>query len=111
MFADADLAGVVGLPARAANSTHIYNQYVIRTPERERLRAHLRDRDIGTEVYYPIPLHLQPCFRNLAYSAGAFPAAEAASREVLALPIYGELTEAQQAWVVESIREFFQQRA
>jgi dTDP-4-amino-4,6-dideoxygalactose transaminase len=96
------------LPTRAAGSTHIYNQYVIRTPERERLRAHLRQRDIGTEVYYPLPLHLQPCFRGLGYAEGAFPEAEAAAREVLALPIYGELTEVQQAWVVESIREFFQ---
>lgn len=108
MFARSDLAGVVRLPARAAGSTHIYNQYVIRTPERERLRAHLRQRDIGTEVYYPLPLHLQPCFRGLGYAEGAFPQAEAAAREVLALPIYGELTEVQQAWVVESIREFFQ---
>ncbi len=108
MFAQAGLTGVVRLPATAAGSTHIYNQYVIRTPQRERLRAHLRERDIGTEVYYPLPLHRQPCFRGLGYAEGAFPEAEAAAREVLALPIYGELTEVQQAWVVESIREFFQ---
>ncbi|RPI52684.1 MAG: DegT/DnrJ/EryC1/StrS family aminotransferase [Acidobacteria bacterium] len=111
MFASAGLAGVVRPPARAAQSTHIYHQYVIRTPDRDRLRAHLRARDIGTEVYYPLPLHLQPCFRGLGYSAGSFPAAEAAAKDVLALPIYGELTEAQQTWVVESIREFFQLRA
>ncbi len=111
MFAAADLTGVVGLPVRAADSTHIFHQYVIRTPARDRLRSYLRDRGVGTEVYYPLPLHLQPCFRELGYAAGAFPRAEAAAAEVLALPIYGELTEAQQTWVVDAIREFFSQRA
>ena len=96
------------LPVRDANSTHIFHQYVIRVPNCDRLRAHLQERGVGTEVYYPVPLHLQPCFRNLGYSAGAFPAAEAAASDVLALPIYGELSEDQQAWVVEAIREFFQ---
>jgi dTDP-4-amino-4,6-dideoxygalactose transaminase len=111
MFAAAGLVGVIRLPARSADSTHIFHQYVIRTPERDRLRSYLHDRGVGTEVYYPLPLHLQPCFRALGYAPGAFPKAEAAAREVLALPIYGELTEAQQAWVVETIREFFSQRA
>lgn len=111
MFAAAGLVGVIRLPARSADSTHIFHQYVIRTPERDRLRSYLHDRGVGTEVYYPLPLHLQPCFRELGYAPGAFPEAEAAAREVLALPIYGELTEAQQAWVVEAIREFFSRRA
>jgi dTDP-4-amino-4,6-dideoxygalactose transaminase len=66
---------------------------------------------VSTEVYYPVPFHLQPCFRGLGQSAGAFPKSEAAANEVLALPIYGELTEIQQEWVVESIRKFFQKRA
>ena len=70
-----------------------------------------RTRGIGTEVYYPLPLHLQPCFRDLGYKTGSFPVAEAAAREVLALPIYGELSESQQAWVVETVQTFFQQRA
>jgi dTDP-4-amino-4,6-dideoxygalactose transaminase len=107
MFASAGLTATVKLPVRDPNSTHIFHQYVIRVPGRERLRAHLRERGVGTEVYYPVPLHLQPCFRGLGYSAGDFPAAEAAAGEVLALPIYGELSEDQQAWVVEAIREFF----
>ena len=111
MFAAAGLVGVIRLPARSADSTHIFHQYVIRTPERDRLRSYLHDRGVGTEVYYPLPLHLQPCFRELGCAPGAFPEAEAAAREVLALPIYGELTEAQQAWVVEAIREFFSRRA
>jgi dTDP-4-amino-4,6-dideoxygalactose transaminase len=111
MFADASLTDIIRLPVRASDSTHIFHQYVIRTPERDRLRAFLQDRGVGTEVYYPVPLHLQPCFKGLGQSAGAFPRAEAAAKEVLALPIYGELTERQQGWVVEAIREFFQKRA
>jgi dTDP-4-amino-4,6-dideoxygalactose transaminase len=111
MFASAGLAGTVKAPVRSDDSTHIFNQYVIRVPERDRLRAHLQERGIGTEIYYPVPLHFQPCFRGLGYTAGVFPVAEAAAKEVLALPIYGELTEAQQSWVVEAIREFFQERA
>ena len=111
MFADARLTDIIRLPVRASDSTHIFHQYVIRTPERDRLRAFLQDQGVGTEVYYPLPLHLQPCFRGLGQSAGAFPRAEAAAKEVLALPIYGELTEIQQGWVVEAIREFFQKRA
>ncbi len=111
MFTEARLTDIIRLPVRAPDSTHIFHQYVIRTPERDRLRAFLQDRGVGTEVYYPVPLHLQPCFRGLGQSAGAFPRAEAAAKEVLALPIYGELTEIQQGWVVEAIREFFQKRA
>ena len=80
-------------------------------PERDRLREHLQSSGIGTEVYYPVPLHLQPCFRELGYRTGSFPAAETAAREVLALPIYGELTDAQQARVVDEICNFFQRRA
>jgi dTDP-4-amino-4,6-dideoxygalactose transaminase len=110
LFGTADLGGTLTLPARSAHSTHIYNQFVIRVPERDRLRAHLQSSGIGTEVYYPIPLHLQPCFRDLGYRAGSFPVAETAANEALALPIYGELTEAQQSRVVETIRNFFQQR-
>jgi dTDP-4-amino-4,6-dideoxygalactose transaminase len=111
LFRKADLLGTVTLPARSAHSTHIYNQFVIRVPERDRLRAHLQSSGIGTEVYYPVPLHLQTSFRGLGYRAGSFPVAETASTEALALPIYGELTEAQQGSVVEAIRHFFQQRA
>jgi dTDP-4-amino-4,6-dideoxygalactose transaminase len=111
LFKQSDLEGTVALPARSADSTHIYNQFVIRVPERDRLRAHLQSSGIGTEVYYPVPLHLQPCFRELGYRTGSLPVAETAANEALALPIYGELTEAQQSSVVEAICGFFQRRA
>jgi len=111
LFKAADLGGTVMLPARSADSTHVYNQFVIRVPERDRLRAHLQSNGIGTEVYYPVPLHLQPCFRHLGYRTGSLPVAETAANEALALPIYGELTELQQSSVVEAICGFFQRRA
>ncbi len=111
LFASAGLTNMVRLPVHAADRTHIYNQFVIRVPQRDQLRAYLHAEGIETEVYYPVPLHLQPCFRRLGYQAGSFPVAEAAANEVLALPIYGELNEAQQAWVVRAIEMFFQRRA
>jgi dTDP-4-amino-4,6-dideoxygalactose transaminase len=111
LFKEAGLVGTVTLPARSPESTHIYNQFVIRVPEREKLRAHLQSSGIGTEVYYPVALHLQPCFRDLGYQRGSLPVAETATNEALAIPIYGELSEAQQSWVVEAIGNFFRQRA
>ena len=90
---------------------HIYNQFVIRAPKRDALRAHLQKAGIGTEVYYPIPFHLQPCFRDLGYKEGQLPHAEAAAREALALPIYPELSEAQQAAVVTEIVRFYAEGA
>jgi dTDP-4-amino-4,6-dideoxygalactose transaminase len=107
LFQDAGLDGVVRLPSDAPDRTHIYNQFVIRVADRDGLRAHLAQQGIGTEIYYPVPFHLQACFGDLGYQAGAFPAAEAAARESLALPIYGELNEGQQAAVVSCIRAFY----
>lgn len=85
---------------------HIYNQFVVRVPRRDALMDHLKNRGVGTEVYYPVPMHLQECFAYLGYKADAFPESERASRETLALPVYPGLTEEQQAYVVNCVREF-----
>lgn len=107
LVAAAGLQDVVRLPCEAPERTHIYNQFVVRVPDRDRLRAHLQARGIGTEVYYPVPFHRQACLVNLGYAAGSFPHAEAAAAESLALPVYGELTEAQQETVVDAMHAFY----
>jgi len=86
---------------------HIYHQYVVRTPQRDGLRAHLREREIETEIYYPVPLHLQKCFTYLGYKQGDLPETERAARESLALPIYPEISREAQRYVVNAISEFF----
>jgi dTDP-4-amino-4,6-dideoxygalactose transaminase len=96
----------VTLPKVVANR-HIFNQYVIRVARRDQLMANLLKKGIGTEVYYPVPMHLQDCFAYLGHTAGAFPESERAARETIALPIYPELSEAQLRYVVDSIRDFF----
>ena len=98
--------GVV-LPVERDGNVHVYNQYVIRGPRRDDLRNHLKTRGVGTEVYYPVPFHLQECFADLGYRAGQFPHAEAAAQQTLALPIFPGVTEAQQAHVVQSVAEFY----
>ena len=101
--ADGSAAPVV-LPT-VATDRHIYNQYVIRVDRRDELQAELKKRGIGTEVYYPVPMHMQECFANLGYKAGAFPESERAAQSTLALPVYPEVTEEQARHVVNSIAE------
>jgi dTDP-4-amino-4,6-dideoxygalactose transaminase len=106
LFASAGLDNI-NLPVES-QGRHIYNQFVISVPEkRDDLRLFLQEAKIGTEVYYPVPMHLQECFFYLNYKKGDFPISEHAASHTLALPIYPELTQDQQAYVVEKIKEFY----
>jgi dTDP-4-amino-4,6-dideoxygalactose transaminase len=115
LFASAGLASQDGpentspiqLPFTSPRAHHVFHQYVVRAYRRDELREFLTARKIGTEVYYPVPLHLQPCFVYLGYREGDFPEAERAAKEVLALPMFPELTEEEQSWVVQSIADFY----
>jgi dTDP-4-amino-4,6-dideoxygalactose transaminase len=98
--------GVV-VPQEAPDRRHIYNQFVIRSGRRDALKAHLAQSGIGTEIYYPVPMHVQESFAFLGYHAGDFPNSEKAAAQSLALPIYPELTEAMQVQVVETILDFY----
>ena len=112
MLSDASLAGAVGLPRALADREHVWNQYTIRVGHgrRDPLRDHLAAAGIGTEIYYPVPLHRQECFAHLDYAEGSLPETEKAAGEVLSLPIYPGLTEAEQRVVVARISEFFESR-
>jgi dTDP-4-amino-4,6-dideoxygalactose transaminase len=105
LFKEAGLLECITLPEDTPG--HIYNQFVVRLSDRDRLQACLRDRGVEIEIYYPLPLHLQECFHHLGYQRGDFPQAERAAHESLALPIYPELTAEQQQYVVNQIREFY----
>ena len=94
------------LPSSVVAGRHIFNQYVVRTARRDQLKSALQEQGIGTEIYYPVPLHQQECFSGLGYKTGAFPESESAARETLALPIYPELSEQQARYVVQSIAAF-----
>jgi dTDP-4-amino-4,6-dideoxygalactose transaminase len=98
--------GIV-LPITDPRATHVFHQYVIRAPRRDQLREHLTQQNIGSEIYYPLPLHLQTGLKNLGYKPGDFPHSETAATEVLALPIYPEIREDEQQTVVEAIAHFY----
>jgi len=110
LFHDAGLAGTVCLPSERPDRHHIYNQCVVRVPDRDGLKRHLDAAGVGTEIYYPVPFHLQECFAGLGYKPGDFPHAEKAAAEVLALPIYPELTLEQQQYVVDQIAAYYGSR-
>jgi dTDP-4-amino-4,6-dideoxygalactose transaminase len=102
----ADLGGV-RTPAIDKRNESIYNQYTLRAEKRDKLQEHLKAKGIGSAIYYPVPLHLQPCFDYLGYKKGAFPESEKAAEEVISLPVYPELTRAQQDEVVDAVRDFY----
>ena len=106
LFRVADLGDAVQVPARVPGLRHIFNQYVLRVRRRDELRVHLSQNGVGTEIYYPVPLHAQKCFAYLEHDPADFPQAQRAAAEVLALPIYPELTGAQLEYVVQQIASF-----
>ncbi len=99
--------GFVVIPFEKEYNYHVYNQYVIKVKERDKLFSFLRENGVGVEIYYPLPIHLQKCYKFLGYKEGDFPEAEKASKEVIAIPIYPELTFEQQIYIVEKIYEFY----
>ncbi len=103
---DAWLSGRGVVLPEVTQSRHIFNQYIVRVPRRDALRDYLQEKDVGHEVYYPVPLHLQECFAYLGYPAGALPEAESAAQSTLALPVYPELTDEQAAYVVSCIADY-----
>jgi dTDP-4-amino-4,6-dideoxygalactose transaminase len=108
-YYNAAFAGLsdVKIPVVEACNVSIYNQYTLRVARRDQLQEHLKSRGIGHSVYYPLPLHLQPCFEYLGYSEGAFPVSEQAAKEVISLPIYPELATSQLDEVISAVREFY----
>ncbi|MCA9543376.1 MAG: DegT/DnrJ/EryC1/StrS family aminotransferase, partial [Myxococcales bacterium] len=109
LFAESGLLerGLITLPVALPHGGHVYNQFVVRAQDRDGLQAHLEAQGIGTAVYYPRPLHLQPCFADLGYGPGDFPESERACAEVLALPVYPELAPDQLAQVVRAVAGFY----
>ena len=110
MFRHNDVLDTISLPKIAPNRRHVFNQYCIRVRQgqRDQLMNQLKSRKIGCAVYYPKPLHLQKCFKHLGYRVGQFPEAEAASRDILALPSYPELPARDQSRIVSAVTEICQ---
>lgn len=106
---DRELAGVgdVRIPVRRDNTYHIFHQYTITTAKRDELRAHLQAAKIGTEIYYPLPLHLQECYAYLGGKPGQLPRAEKAAKTAMSLPIFPEMTESEQGEVIEAVKKFY----
>lgn len=109
MFTAAGLDRVLTLPTQSPRCRHVWNQYIVRVPDgrRDALREHLSQVKVGSEIYYPVPLHEQQCFRSLGYGPGSLPESERAARETLALPIFPELTSQEQQTVVNQIAAYF----
>ncbi|GJL53649.1 MAG: glutamine--scyllo-inositol aminotransferase [Nitrospirales bacterium] len=107
LFERAGLLDRVTLPAVEQANYHVYNQFTIRTSKRDQLSTYLTEHGIGNKIYYPVPLHLQECYQVLGYEKGRFPVSEQAAQEVLSLPIYPELSDEQQGYVVQTIKAFF----
>ena len=104
LLGDAERAGRITLPKEAAGRRHVYHQYVVRVPDRDAVREKLAAAGVATSVFYPVPLHLQECFRDLGYREGSFPVAEKAAKEVLALPIFAEMRDDEVERVAEALR-------
>lgn len=113
LFRAEDLHKQIVLPVAQTPGRHVWNQYVIRVPDghRDALRSHLKDSNVGTEIYYPVPLHRQACFAELNYHLGSLPETEKSARETLALPIFPELSESEQRYVVQQIASYVRKAA
>jgi len=107
LFTKAALLSDLTLPEIVPGNSHVFHQYVIRAQQRDKLRYYLKEKGVDTEIYYPLPLHLQACYKDLGHREGDFPEAERLAKEALALPIYPELTEEQQSYIVEQIKLFY----
>lgn len=107
LFKEAGLLDRVTVPVTLPENFHVYNQYTIRVLRRDDLRSYLKDKGVGTEIYYPLPMHLQNCYKELGHQKGSFPVSEQAAEQVLSLPIYAELSELQLTYVVDTIVEFY----
>lgn len=107
LFKQAGLLDRLTLPVTSAGNFHVFNQYTIRVARRDDLRAFLKEQGVGTEIYYPLPMHLQNCYKGLGHAKGSFPVSEEAAEQVLSLPVYAELSDDQLAYVVETIAHFY----